>query len=78
MLSKIAGEKAEELTDQRIIRCVGAGARHHDLATGTDAVVDLVAFAESEGAAHGFRNRGLITVGQCGFGFKGGGHDRLR
>jgi hypothetical protein len=36
--------------------------------------MDLVALAQLEGSAHGFRHRGLVSVGQRGLDFEGGSH----
>lgn len=71
MPGDVLGQKAQKLSQHRVVAIGGLSAGKHHLATGADAVVDLVALAELKGATHRFRHRRLITVGQRGFGLRG-------
>lgn len=51
MAGNVAGQKAQELTEHRVIFMVGGSASQHHLATGADAVVNLVALAQPQRAA---------------------------
>ena len=77
MLGHVAGQEAEERHQRRVVAVAGGRAREHDLTVRTDGVADLVALAQAQRAAHGFRHRRLIAIGQRRFGFNGDGHGRF-
>ena len=74
----IACQEAQELAEQGVVVLRGLCAGQDHVSAGPNAVVELVAFAEPEGATHGFRDSGLVAVGQRGFDFEGGRHGALR
>src|SRR5690606_17400134 len=78
MACNVPGQEAQELSEHRVIAFGGLGTGQHDLATGADGVVNLVALAEPKDTTHGFRHCGLVAVGQRGFDFEGGGHGSLQ
>ena len=77
MASDVGSQEAEELAEYRVVTVGCFDARQHHLAAGANGVVDLVALAQLEGTTHGFRHRGLVAIGECGFDFEGRGHGSL-
>ncbi len=78
MAGDVTGKEAQKLPKHRVVSLGYLGTRQHDFAAGADRVVDLVAFAQPQGAAHGFRHRCLIAIGQRGFDFEGRRHSALQ
>ena len=78
MAGDVGGQEIQEGAQRRVIAFRAGRTRQHDFAIGADRVVELVALAQLEGAPDGFRDGGLVAVGERGFGFEHGGHCGLR
>lgn len=81
MASHVVSQKAQELAEYWVVsfKAFGAcGAHQYDFAARADAIADLVALAEPQGAPHGFRNGGLVALGQGLFDVEAGRHGVLR
>ena len=79
MASHIASQEAQEaqeLAEQRVFSFRACRASEQYLASGENAVADLAILAGLKGARQGFRQGGLVAVGQGAFQVEAGRHAR--